>query len=645
MSFLKNKNNNIFCFFIIVFLFLPLPFFSIVYGINWLDSIQDAVVKTLVVMPYFVIFLLSLLFLLVSTLFAFISRGILMYIISPDFINWSYTIPGNPPLNPIIQEGLKTTQSLAYMILVIALLYIGIVTILGLEGYNTKKLLTTFFLVALLVNFAPVLCGIIVDAANILMNHFLGGIRPGPGGVKGLSERTDNITSMFAYGGFQVIWSTSQGLVGMGFMTAIETIAELILLGIIGLSFAFAYLIFATLFLARYFFIWLLVILSPLAFVFYIIPQTAHLTKKWWETFTQWAFIGVTGGFFLHLAERFTEISFEPDQQLMEKRLLGMGTWMEMVQRTLETMLPLLFSIFLIYIGILATLTTNVIGSKEAMKFGRKAATFGGGVLAGTALGAAGATGLRKKFRDRAADFKTRTGEFFGKEEPGATKAQKRKRLNEAKDRMETLLKEDPEKVKKKAKSRFSSKEDRMAAAMALAEDGKLDKSDNRQLKAYKAAVASGSFDTKKAEDKDPNLVDYDERATKKTMKDPDFKAKHGSKTKEQQRKEAKKINRQKAVQRQSAARVAENLSANPDNFDITKNSDILGSINSNTFASQRFKDNLSGKARRVIEEYKSGPKRVALESRIFSLLAGTPEEHEEAVNLSCILAEIDANY
>ena len=59
------------------------------------------------------------------------------------------------------------------MILVLILIYIALATILRLAGYETKKLLVTFVIVALLVNFAPVICGLVVDASNIVMNYFV----------------------------------------------------------------------------------------------------------------------------------------------------------------------------------------------------------------------------------------------------------------------------------------------------------------------------------------------------------------------------------------------------------------------------------------------------------------------------------------
>ena len=63
-------------------------------------------------------------------------------------------------------------------------------------------------------------------------------------------------------------------------------------------------LLFAVIFLMRYVAIWILVILSPLAFSAYVLPGTKHYFTLWWNQFLQWAFVGMTAAFFLYLAEQ-----------------------------------------------------------------------------------------------------------------------------------------------------------------------------------------------------------------------------------------------------------------------------------------------------------------------------------------------------
>jgi hypothetical protein len=47
---------------------------------------------------------------------------------------------------------------------------------------------------------------------------------------------------------------------------------------------------------------WILLILAPLAFVAYILPQTRRFWNFWWHQLIQWALVGITASFFVFLA-------------------------------------------------------------------------------------------------------------------------------------------------------------------------------------------------------------------------------------------------------------------------------------------------------------------------------------------------------
>jgi hypothetical protein len=99
-----------------------------------------------------------------------IARLILSLVTSPYFINLNYTSGG------IVDIGWQVTRNFANLGFVLALLWIGLATALKLSEYEAKKSLPRLILMILLVNFSPVICGVVVDAANIVMNFFLGAI-------------------------------------------------------------------------------------------------------------------------------------------------------------------------------------------------------------------------------------------------------------------------------------------------------------------------------------------------------------------------------------------------------------------------------------------------------------------------------------
>jgi len=212
--------------------------------------------------------------------------SLLNWILSPGFISYSYTNPGGPNPNPVIETGLAVTQGFANMFLVLILVYIAIATILQLADYRTKRILIIFIVVALLVNFSPVICGLIVDASNIIMNFF----------IQDLSVDTFSETM-----GARVAKMKGEYWVE----TEEGPIARLVQLAVLVpflFVLTFILLILAVIFMLRYVAIWLLVILSPIAFICYILPITKKYFDLWWKQFLNWCFIGVTCGFFLYLA-------------------------------------------------------------------------------------------------------------------------------------------------------------------------------------------------------------------------------------------------------------------------------------------------------------------------------------------------------
>ncbi|GAG19127.1 unnamed protein product, partial [marine sediment metagenome] len=114
------------------------------------------------------------LFLGISNLAVGLSSAVLDWVSSEWFINWNYT--GLPMTddseieqNPIVQVGWTLTRDLINMFFVIVLAFIGLATALRIEQYKYEKLLPIFIGIALIINFSPVICGLFIDASNIIM--------------------------------------------------------------------------------------------------------------------------------------------------------------------------------------------------------------------------------------------------------------------------------------------------------------------------------------------------------------------------------------------------------------------------------------------------------------------------------------------
>ena len=332
---------------IFVFLFSPISAHA-----AWYDFLIGAVTF----IPAVAIALIGWLSVSIISLFTAFAGVVLKWVISPSFVQLSYTKPGfrtGPPFfeNPVIATGLSVTQGFVNMILVLILIYIALATILRLAGYETKKLIITFVIVALLVNFSPVICGLIVDASNIVMNYFVKDLSGGQQLVNSLTSIVDVAKAGFDW---KVFKATTQ----------ISLLSYLFMLAWFNFFLMLALFLFAAIFLIRYIAIWILVILSPLAFACYILPATKKYWTLWWSQFLQWSFIGAIAGFFLYLGEQIAALS--PSIFVPPSGELG------------SAILPYLVPLAFLYLGLMVGFSTSAYGAKiivDGFKKGTRAAT------------------------------------------------------------------------------------------------------------------------------------------------------------------------------------------------------------------------------------------------------------------------------
>lgn len=369
LSFLSLKKKTIFSvlFFTLWGILFP--------GKNAYAAWYDFVISAVTFIPMVAISIILLVGVLLTGLLAAFSGEVLTWVTGPNFIatstaavTWSYT------RNPIVDIGLNITQPFVNMILVLVLVFIALATILRFENYEVKKLLPTFVLVALLVNFSPVICGLIVDASNILMNFFLSEITGGKRLISLLDSVGDTVVGMVGN------WATFR---------ADQNIPLLLMMAVtivVNLGLFLILLLFAFIFMARYLAIWILVILSPLAFACYILPATRGVFTKWWSQFIQWSVIGITMGFFLYLADQFATLN-----PTVAVSAAGLG----------GAVLPALVPLVFLWLGFTFGLATGAIGGQQVMKFTRGT---------GKWLGSKGWTGAKSW-----AEEKGRTREAAGK--------------------------------------------------------------------------------------------------------------------------------------------------------------------------------------------------------------------------------------
>lgn len=186
-----------------------------------------------------------------------------------------------------VNVGWVMVRDLTNMVFVVALLIIAFGTILGIEHYEWKHMLFKLVAAAVLVNFSRVICGVIIDVAQVVMTTFVNGIAATVGGNFIRAFSLDTIRS-FSNTGTATINPEGVYLAAMAslFISVTVLVTSGILLGML---------------VARVLVLWVLIVLSPIAFVLGVLDQTKSYASEWWSQFGKNVVTGPVLIFFLWL--------------------------------------------------------------------------------------------------------------------------------------------------------------------------------------------------------------------------------------------------------------------------------------------------------------------------------------------------------
>ena len=255
------------------------------------QGVVGGILGALMSIPILFISILLQVLLLVSNLIVSLVSALLWWVLSPYFTSLPYTSGG------IVAVGWPIVRDFVNMFFIVALVIIGLSTALRIKEYQAQKALPRLIIIAFLINFTPVICGLILDPINIVMNFFLKEIT----GFKLLVSLFSTQATMLLDGLLRVpdiryaasLLGKTIGLIAFDWIAAI------------------VFFMYAILFVMRYIMIWVLVIVSPLAFFSRIFPGSQKYFFKsilgwdeWWKQFIEWSMIGVIGAFFLYLGEQ-----------------------------------------------------------------------------------------------------------------------------------------------------------------------------------------------------------------------------------------------------------------------------------------------------------------------------------------------------
>ncbi|OHB10490.1 MAG: hypothetical protein A3H60_01710 [Candidatus Zambryskibacteria bacterium RIFCSPLOWO2_02_FULL_44_12b] len=220
---------------------------------------------------------LAILILQIATLLTYLSGTILNFVVQYTVLDFADKIKEISGIN----IAWRTIRDLANMGFIFILLYAAIKTILGVGG-ETQKLIRNIVIVAVLINFSLFFTKIVIDISNVLAIFFYDAIAPGAlqnTVTTGLSGTLMNPLKLTSLWDVSDIAFQGKTLIIVGIM---GTIVSLIV--------AFVFFAISIMFVIRFVVLIFTLILSPLAFMGFILPQLEKQKNQWWEALSGQAF-------------------------------------------------------------------------------------------------------------------------------------------------------------------------------------------------------------------------------------------------------------------------------------------------------------------------------------------------------------------
>jgi len=314
---------------------------------------------------------------------------------------FSYSVQDSSYRSTFVVQGWGLVRDFCNLFFIFIMLYIAIGTILNLHSVKTKETIINIVIIGLFINFSLFATQVIIDASNITARVFynsdaikvgpkIDGViqnAPGSTGEIKLSEalvskinpqkliiNASDVGNITAKGNIGSDGTQKNGISASTFILVILLTSAINIVGII------VFISVGLMFVARVIGLWLAMILAPLAFFTYILPEMSSIKmigwKNWWPDTLKMAFLAPVFIFFLYIIIKFLDTGlglFSTDGKSGLDFILGIT-------------IPFIFiMIFLIKAKGIASDMSGEIGKQIT---GGIAAT-GGMLLGGAALGTA----------------------------------------------------------------------------------------------------------------------------------------------------------------------------------------------------------------------------------------------------------------
>ncbi len=333
-----------------------------------------------------VAFILSLFQQLIYEVFAWLVLPIILAVLSIH--------PYQDTFVAVIYSGWETVRNLCDIFFIVALIIIAMATLFRVESYKARHLLVQLIIAALLINFSLVIGQAILALADTVQAQFL----PSNGAaVQNLGKQlmTTNNSAIMAFLKSQQVNANASAVNSSfgGFIASIFWLA--MSLG----SFA-VFCAIAVFLVIRIVALWLLLMISPVAYAAGVLPSTSHYREEWWKNFLKYAFFTPIMAFFLNMtAIMATNATVNKQLQITAQNASIFG------QQGFANLVVTLGSNILLIVFLIASLKVatqaGIYGAEGITGAAKKYGVFGTFAVAGGGAkfvgGAAGSAALRKK--------------------------------------------------------------------------------------------------------------------------------------------------------------------------------------------------------------------------------------------------------
>lgn len=248
---------------------------------------------------------------------------------------------------------------------VVVLLIIAYSTMIGYQKYSYKAMLRDFLIYAILINFSKTIAGLFIDLSQVVMITFVNGFIQIAGG---------NIVQALQLDNMMKLKEDAKGITGTDLAIASVLSLALIIIALVTI------VIMTIIFLLRIVMLWLLVVISPIAFLFPIFPGAQKYASQWWDMFTKYLIVGPVMAFFIWLA--FTTVG--PGNAINEMGTPKPGTNTQFVGKiaSYEMFGSYVIALCMLIGGLIMTGSLGVAGGSLAGAAANKAMSMGKAIAA-----------------------------------------------------------------------------------------------------------------------------------------------------------------------------------------------------------------------------------------------------------------------